>query len=269
MRVLQVIFAGLLAAASHMAWAWGAQGHRLVGSVADLDLTPRTRIAVTQLMGGNDSLSSVSTWMDEVRSDQRFAYLKPWHFVNINVCHPKAVPCPSGNCAPERIKWAIGELKSHDAQRQDMGLKVLVHLVGDIHQPLHAADNDDLGGNKVMVTNRRCARDGCELHSYWDTYLVKRAVRGVKFAQVPQALHDAFSALPARDRDDPYAWAQESEALAKSVAYNFSGFACGQVTDVTLDPAYDEQAVEVVRSQIAKAGKRLARILNEIFDGSK
>ena len=254
---------------AQIAHAWGAEGHRLVGQVADLDLSTKTRLAVTGLMGGNPSLASVSTWMDEVRREPEYDYMKSWHFVNIEVCDGTSVPCPGGNCVTDRITWAIGELKSQDRQRQVLGLKVLVHLVGDIHQPLHAGDNGDQGGNQVTVTNRQCGRTGCELHAYWDNSLVKLVQRGVSAARLAQAIHDATPALSTTDSEDPKAWALESEQLAKTVAYRYPGFACGQLTPATLDADYDGRAVAVVRSQISKAGKRLARLLNTIFDGNQ
>ena len=265
MKLAKFLLAAICFMAAQAAFAWGADGHRIVGEVADQDLTPRTRMAVSKLMDGADSLSSVATWMDEVRGEHQYAYLKPWHFLNTEVCDPKVSPCRDGNCAPSRINWAIGELKSGDQARQAMGLRVLVHLVGDIHQPLHAADNEDGGGNGVTISNRRCGRYGCELHAYWDSTLVKETMRGVKRATIG-ATFASYARLPANDSMDPNEWAKESFVLAQKVAYHFNGFACGQRGDVELSPDYDQAALSTVRTQLSVAGHRLARVLNSVFD---
>lgn len=255
----------LAALSPQIALSWGSDGHRLVAMLADQDLSPRARIAVGRLLNGSD-LADVSTWMDDVRSERQFSFMKRWHFVNINVCHPQRAQCAGGDCAPERIKWAQTELRSSDPGRQLFALKVLVHLVGDIHQPLHAADNGDGGGNGVQVSNRSCGRYGCDLHVYWDSYLVRNLMRGRSQSAVLSELHNlSTSSSPEVDTQDPYSWALESEQVAASVAYAFPGFSCGQNDSASLNDSYDLHATSAIKLQLAKAGRRLARILNKAF----
>ncbi|WP_310273201.1 S1/P1 nuclease [Roseateles saccharophilus] len=252
-------------------WAWGSQGHRLVGLVADAELSPKARIAVHRIMGA-DSLTAVANWMDEVRGTPEGRSMQRWHFVTTKVCGRGEPTCKDGNCVTDRIEWARDALKSGSRADALKALSVLVHLVGDIHQPLHAADNDDHGANGVVVLNRTCAEFGsrsptaCKLHTYWDTNLVKIAARGQAEKAAANAWSKAYGPLPVTDTDAPETWAAESFQLATHTAYRFEGFACRQkhlgfeVTD-----EYDAVGVSTIQSQIAKAGKRLARMLNAIF----
>ena len=101
---------------------------------------------------------------------------------------------------------------------------MLVHLVGDIHQPLHAADN---GGNGVTLTNRMCVEYGaptptaCKLHTYWDTNLVKSAARGLSEIDAASFWAATYAKLPAADSASAFEWAVESNALARGAAYRF------------------------------------------------
>jgi hypothetical protein len=148
-------------------------------------------------------------------------------------------------------------------------MRVLTHLAGDIHQPLHAADNADFGGNRVTITNRMCVEYGssqptaCRLHTYWDTDLVKTAARGQSEEAAAAAWAKALGALPPIDSDQPADWARESWDLAKLTAYRFEGFACkvGTISFPVTDD-YDQAGVTTVKRQIAVTGKRLARLLN-------
>lgn len=253
-------------------WAWGSQGHRLVVYVADAELTPQARIAVRRIMQA-DSLASVATWMDEVRGTPEGGAMQRWHFVTNKVCGSGEPTCKNGNCVYGRIDWARDTLKSGPPEEALKALRMLVHLTGDIHQPLHAADNGDYGGNGVEVINRMCMEFGkstptsCKLHTYWDTGLVKAAVRGQSEAHAAAAWSAAVGRLPATDPEPPSAWAAESFELANRAAYRFDGFSCKKRRQsFAATPAYDAEGVATVQGQIAKAGKRLARTPNAIFD---
>ena len=241
----------------------------MVAYVADAELNAKARIAVRKIIH-DDSLSSVAYWMDEVRRTPEGKAMKAWHYVGTRVCGSGQPWCPNEVCAVTKIEWA------RDLLRQPQGdddvllaIRVLTHLVGDLHQPLHAADNADFGGNQATITNRMCVEYGstqptaCRLHTYWDTNLVKTAARGQSEQAAAAAWSAALGPLPAEDSDQPSDWARESWELAKATAYSFEGFACkvGKVKFAATDD-YDDAGVSTVKQQIAKAGKRLARLLN-------
>ena len=144
----------LMFAPLSVALAWGSIGHRVVGQVADKKLEPKARAAVGKIMG-NSSLGSVANWMDQVRGEPIGIKMKPWHFQSVDLCTAAAAPCPGDDCASRRIALAIDTLKAASKKRSKSekekadelkALRVLVHVVGDIHQPLHTAENGDFGG---------------------------------------------------------------------------------------------------------------------------
>ena len=131
---------------------WGKTGHRVVGQVAQDNLTPSALKAVTEILNG-ETLATVSTWSDEIKSDSSYDEFKKWHYVNL--------PLDKKYCEVEHqsenivtaIKKCIVVLKDSTSTKEDktFHLKFLVHLVGDIHQPLHVGRYEDLGGNKIYV----------------------------------------------------------------------------------------------------------------------
>lgn len=254
------------------AWSWGAEGHRLVGYVADAELTPKTRIAIRRILS-SDSLASAATWMDEVRDTPEGRTMQRWHFVTIKACGDPAPTCKNGNCATGRIEWARDVLRSGSPEEALKALRVLVHLVGDVHQPLHAADNADYGGNGSTVINRKCVEFGateptaCKLHTYWDSSLVKAALRGQSEKGAATAWSAAMPKLPTKDSSNAADWALESNDIGRKTAYLFDGFACKMKRQsFAADETYDELGVATVKQQIVKAGQRLARTLNAVFD---
>ena len=244
----------------------------MVGYVADAELSPKTRIAVRRIMR-TDSLASIANRMDEARSTKEGWSMRRWHFVTMKACGEAQPSCKNGNCATGRIEWARDELRTAAPEDALNALEVLVHLVGDLHQPLHAADNSDFGGNGVTVTNRTCLEFGasrpsaCRLHTYWDTNLVKAASRGLDERDAAAAWSTELGPLPTSDPVNAEDWAMESNGLARRVAFGFDGFVCkGKHLAFAATKEYDTAATGVVQQQIAKAGKRLAKVLNEIFD---
>jgi hypothetical protein len=269
-------------AAAGSAWGWGPQGHRTVGAIADRLLTPAARAQVGQLLSGDldkfgnpsgrTTLEAVSVWADELNGTS--AARPPWHYDDVPVCGsaPKTAYCPGGQCASEQLKRLIGVLADPRAPRRERNeaLKWVVHLVGDIHQPLHAADNRDRGGNRVLVVLAGVRTRGRQnLHKVWDGELVRLALNS-RGRQQPPAAIDALAG-EARElvvdggQGSPDSWARESNNLARNIAYHYEGFACNSVPAgiVVLDSAYQQQAEAIVRERLLLAGARLATVLNQ------
>lgn len=148
MRTLTILAAFLAALnASTTAHAWGAEGHRLIGELADQQLTPVARTEITRLLATEPgaTLSSIATWADEIRSRETAS----WHYINPppgNCSYERARDCDDGQCAVEALNTQIAVLKSKATDEQRLiALKWVVHLVGDVHQPLHAGFKGDKG----------------------------------------------------------------------------------------------------------------------------
>jgi hypothetical protein len=292
--------AALLVAAS--AQAWGPVGHRIVGGIADRMISDATRAQVGVLLAGDldksgrpsgrTTLEQVSTWADEIRSTSANKPLR--HFDDVPACgEVPATPtwCPaSGECATQQIAALARVLGDASAATRDRNeaLKWIVHLVGDLHQPLHAATNvyldgvtddegnaTDRGGNDVFVALAGVQTRGQKkLHGVWDSEFVNLSTglaisnrSGVSPAKLDRLAQAAQGVAPARLTTSPLDWALESNALARSTAYGFDGFACFEPLNdtVVLDAGYQQAATTLVPSQLELAGARLARLLDQVL----
>lgn len=264
------------------AQAWGPQGHRTIGAIADRLLTPAAHQAVAELLAadldkfgnpsGRATLESVSVWADEIRGTA--ADRPRWHYDDAPVCGsaPRASYCPDGQCNSAQLERLMRVLADRHAavRERNEALKWIVHLVGDIHQPLHVADNGDLGGNRVAVALEGVRTRGREnLHRAWDGELVALALQ-TRGQQQPPADIDALAReagalVKEAGQGTPADWASQSNNLARNVAYQYPGFACGRVPEgiVVLDREYQSEAQEIVRERLLLAGGRLANLLND------
>jgi hypothetical protein len=284
-RALSLLF---ILAPAPLALAWGPQGHRTVGAIADRLLTPQTRALVQRLLtddrdkfgnpSGRTTLEEVSVWSDEISGTP--AARPRWHYDNAPVCGPFVIGavCRDGDCASEQLKRLSRVMADPQAapRERNEALKWVVHLVGDLHQPLHAADNQDRGGNAVQVALAGVRTRGREsLHRAWDNDFVRLALEARNRQQPPADLGPLVSAAQAllgeAGAGDPDSWATESNNLARNVAYRYAGFACGAApqTLVVLDQAYVSGAADLVRERLLLAGARLANLLNRRLGGGR
>ena len=267
------------------AFAWGPQGHRTIGAIADRLLTPEAHAVVAQLLAsdlnrfgnasGRSTLESISVWADEIRGT---AQDHPrWHYDDVPVCGAapsRQTYCPRGDCNSaqlERLIAVLGDRKA-DPFARNQALKWVVHLLGDLHQPLHAADNGDAGGNRVAVALAGVHTHGREnLHRAWDGELVRLTLGTRGHQQAPGDIDslalEARSLAATAGQGAPASWASESNNLARNVAYQYPGFECGRVPPdiVVLDRAYQDEAESIVRERLLLAGGRLAHLLNDLL----
>jgi hypothetical protein len=272
----------LLSLCAPLAAAWGPQGHRTVGAIADRLLTPPAHAAVLTLLAGDldkfgapsgrTTLEAVAVWADEIRGTP--ADRPRWHYDDIPVCGgaPRGRYCPDGQCNTAQLERLSALLRDPraTARERNEALKWLVHLVADIHQPLHAADNHDHGGNDVTVVLAGVRTRGREsLHRAWDNELVTLALHSRNRQQPPANIAalavEARSLVGDAGQGSPDSWAVESNNLARNVAYTYAGFACNIVPQgtVVLDAAYQQQAEALVRERLLLAGARLAAVVNQ------
>jgi len=261
-----------------MAWSW--YGHETVAQIAMANVTPATRAAVMGLLQKEAlletpkcsarTLERASTWADCVRRDDAFKYSGPWHQQDVDVCVPfdLTAPCKDGNCVSAQIVKQAQLLKDKSLPERDrlVALIFLIHFVGDLHQPLHAADRAaDGGGNGVVASYGIAHGAQINLHKIWDNYLAERAI------STPGSLVHAYSAADkarysAGTVED---WSRESWELARSAAYEpaLGPDYCKQPRKAhgALSEAQIEALIPTVREQIVRGGLRLARLLDEAF----
>ena len=240
------------------ALAWGAQGHEIVATIALQDLSPKAREGVARLLGSPAMLIHEANWADEIRDRRRDT--GPWHYVDIPLSAPSYLAtrdCPRRDCVVAQIAAAqrmLGNPRHSSAARAE-ALRFLIHLVADIHQPLHAVDNDDRGGNQVRIALRG---DRTNLHQLWDTRVVEAL--GFDSAKVAQDIRRSISPPQRKSwqTGSAAAWATESHNVARDQVYpGVQGR-----RSLRLPPSYVRDEMPVTRQQLAKAGVRLAWLLN-------
>jgi S1/P1 Nuclease len=246
------------------AYAWGPEGHEVVARIAAKHLTPKAQQAVKQLLG-TQTLASVASFADTIRSSH--PETGQWHFVDILLTdndYDPARDCletddneiTTGDCVVEAVKHfsqVLGDTSQSKAKRA-MALKFLVHFVGDMHQPLHCADNHDRGGNQVNVTFFGAASN---LHKVWDSGIIsKNGLKPIPFAaELDSGLSGSdITKIQQGDIED---WVVEAHKLAISNAYR------GIPNSHALGKAYFNRNLPVVELQLKRGGLRLAKILND------
>jgi hypothetical protein len=299
-------FAALVAAPN--AFAWSDAGHLVIATIARARLAssadPRNPVALQAaqrlLAGDHDPLTAPgfvarATWADRWRDSdrdttrERYEATRRWHFANTQLADgdlDRACPAQpasgrasagaAGDCVVRKVDQFVAELQdgATPVGERRLALKYLLHLVGDLHQPLHVADRQDAGGNQLAVVGGTPPQL-TNLHAYWDRVLVGQL--GADWRVLAQRLQHGIT--PAQERawsqGTPADWAREGFAQAAGVAYRLP--ALRQVVDeqggeaVVLDAAYDERALPVVAEQLAKAGVRLAEVLRRALaaDGAR
>jgi hypothetical protein len=260
--------------------AWWEYGHEEVASVAALEAKPGTRAAIRTLLRHEASLETpgcpigtieeASVWPDCIKTlGARFSYAFPWHYQNIDICKPfdQESACKDGNCVSaqiERNAKLLGDPKV-PARERLMALSFLVHLVGDLHQPMHAGDRGDRGGNDVKASYGLIA-GRTNLHSIWDGYLPERSV-----STPPGDATGLLSELAPGDREAMRQgtvtdWAKESWGAAREFAYgSLMDDPCGPMPAErpVVDEAKTRALIPILRRQVARGGIRLARLLDE------
>ena len=283
----------LLAAAP--AWPWGFPGHRIIAIIAEQRLSAGVRQKIRKLlMDGKYSLADISTCADRVRDTDRarpedamcrsLAGVVPsnngaWHYIQIPAAtHSKTLEpfCPRGECVTAKLAYFAKTLRtSTDPAELRQALLFMVHLAGDIHQPLHAVDRDcDKGGNSVWISLAAEGQEhsGVNLHQVWDTRELEFLMARYNVSDehmIADALSASISSREAQEwaRSTPEQMAWESNRIAVARVYadvpyqNFCGGRESARMETKLSLPYTEEGTRVVQIQLMKAGVRLAAML--------
>jgi hypothetical protein len=283
MRNSCLIFFAVATLASAQAIAWGDLGHRVTALIAYRHLTPKARAALDAMLASDaDTLTapdfaSRATWADRYRSTHRET--AAWHFVDIEIDGPDiAAACfgfpalggfpasagPAEDCVVNKIDEFAAELKSAATPRAErlLALKFLIHFIGDLHQPLHAADHHDRGGNCIGLS--RPHEQAANLHTYWDVEVVEAL--GDSPGQIAEKLDARLSGTEKKNWSGGKAasWAMESFEVGRHDAYALPSLpTCRRRGSVTLSAGYEAQARKDAATQLLKAAIRMAGVLNE------
>lgn len=250
-----IILSAIAISVSISAFGWGQTGHRAIGKIAESYLSEKAKKSIQEIMG-NESLAECSTWMDEVRSDPKYDYTKTWHYVTI----PEGTDYKSAEHEElGDVYEAIGRMKEvlkSDASTKEQrieAIRMLTHLVGDMHQPLHVGNGEDRGGNDVKV---KWFYKDSNLHRIWDSGMIDE--KKYSYSELAEVVNNNL-----KQEGDIYfttdlnVWVAEAIALRPQI-YNTGG-------NEFLSYEYMYENWNTVKIQLHKAGIRLAQILNEIY----
>jgi hypothetical protein len=248
------------------AWAWGRLGHRVIARLAEKHMTPEAKAAVAVLLEPGESLADASLWADENRG--RLPKTAPWHYVDVPLDEPKYDSRFSGDvastgCVVDKINEfrAVVNDKSKSVEDRRFALRFLIHLVEDLHMPLHVGDNHDRGGNDTQVT---FFDEVTNMHSLWDTGMIER------FSQSEDEWLKELAVLASPQSQETTSegavedWATES-LLAARAAYLVPGTGKRIMSGQKLDDEYQARHLSVMRQRLCQAALRLAMVLNEAF----
>jgi nuclease S1 len=264
-----MICTALMWAASHtVAWSWGQEGHSIVGEIAQRRLSDATHRTIANLIGPGASLASMSNWADDERARDRKT--SRWHFVDIPLAANDYVPTrdcipnpEQGDCIVAAIEreLAVVACDAKPVTQRRRALSFLVHFLGDLHQPLHTV-KEERGGNEVEVTivvrngANGTASEDANFHSAWDSGLIRKlAWSWGSYAERLEAdwLPSASASLTDGTIEN---WALETHRVA------FDLFSI-QPANGVFDEAYLAKARPLLDRQLATAGMRLAKVLND------
>lgn len=261
-RIKKTILLGLMIALPFCSMAWGILGHRIVGQIADSYLTKKTKRAIYEILG-NESIAMSSNWADFIKSDPAYSYLSNWHYINFkggldSVTVSNYLATDTATDAYTKINFLINELKNNNQLSQNnkiLYLRLLIHIVGDIHQPLHVGRPDDRGGNSIKIL---WFNSPFNLHQVWDEKLVE--LQQLSYTEYATAINHTT-------KDQRNEWQAEPMSIWLWQSYQIAERIYGDIKqpDQKLDYKYNFNYLYTVNQQLLKGGVHLAGLLNDIF----
>lgn len=253
---LVCIGAGLLAVSVN-GYSWGQKGHDVTCALAEKHLTKKAKKQITELLDGR-SIVYWANWMDNASHTPEYKYTSTWHYKNIDADKTyENAPLNENGDVVRAINEQITALKSGKLSRDEqvLSLKFLVHLMGDLHCPMHMGHMSDRGGNKWQV---QFFRSGTNLHSIWDSSIIESAHKWTYSEWVDQIDINDKSVNEKLVDGNPESWGKETYEICKTVY---------DATPVGSKLSYDYVSdwTETIENQLLRAGLRLAYVLNDIF----
>ena len=235
---------------------WSKTGHRVVGEVAQENLSKKAAKAIADILDGQ-SLAEASTFGDEIKADTLFRKFSAWHYVNYPADKEYGDEPPSGQGdLIIGIEKCMAIIEDENSAKRDKAfyLKLLVHLIGDLHQPMHVGRLEDKGGNDIQV---RWFNKGSNLHRVWDSNMIDDY--GMSYTELASNL-PKLTKIQKKEiaKGDIYDWVEESQDLANEV---YGSVEIGE----KLFYRYSYDWWHTVEIQLEKGGLRLAKVLNELF----
>lgn len=252
--------AALFALAAPVSFAWGPTGHRVVARIAEGRVSPETAKAIAAILDG-ETLVEASTWADDIRSDPAWSHAGPWHYINVpdGQTYLASQKHPDGDAYSKLVEF-VAVLRSPSASRSEkaVALRWVVHLVADLHQPLHVGRVEDRGGNRIEALWFGAPSN---LHRIWDSALLDAAKR--PFDQLATRIDAQVDV-----EIEPGPVSKPLEWIAESMRHRAAAYAVPEPTAGGTH-RYIQQNLPLVERRLKQAGIRLAMTLDEAFEKNK
>jgi hypothetical protein len=243
-------------------FAWGMLGHRIVGEIASTYLTKHAQKEIKKILG-NETIAIASNWADFIKSDTSYKYLNEWHYADVDKGVSEAqmltvLENDTSANAYNKIVLLTKELKNKNLQQtqKQMYLRLLIHLVGDVHQPFHVSATGDRGGNDIKVT---WFSEPSNIHRVWDEQLID--YQKLSYTEYTKAINFTTKNERTEWQQQPLTdWFFQSYTLSEKLHDEL------KKPDQKLGFLYNFNHIETLNQQLLKGGVRLAGLLNEIFD---
>lgn len=259
-----VMVSVFIAAMPSTAMAYGKHGHSAFCEAAYQLAQPQTRQHIDALVAQHsnyDNFGSFCSWADDIKSDKKWDWAKPHHYVNFprSAAKVREDDCPvQGGCILTAIQHHYDVLK-HDPEDWQ-ALAFLAHFIGDLHQPMHVSFADDLGGNRARLTY---FDQPTNLHRLWDTDMLLRRGGEDTLAKAKQLIDGLVAESPITiTGEKTLKWANESAAITRRI---YSNYREGQ----DLGEDYTAQWEPLLEQRMQQGAQRLAAILDGLFANNK
>jgi hypothetical protein len=233
-------------------YGWGKVGHHIIVDVAKNYASKNVQDSVSKYLG-DMTWEAASTWMDEQRGDSQYDYMKKWHYINIDKGNRYDSTYENGNNVVKQLEIAIKNLKNRSTLTKDevaLNIRVLFHLMGDLHQPLHVGYGSDRGGNDVKLTfNGKLL----SLHRIWDTDIIES--KNTTDDVLGLLSKTSKRKVKKMAKGDAVQWLNQTRA-SLDIVYSY--------TDVIGDD-YINKSYPIIENQLLAGGVRLGNVLDEIF----
>lgn len=241
--------------------AWGVLGHRIVGQIADSYLTKHTKKEIYKILG-TESIAMASNWPDFIKSDPAYDYLDTWHYINLRTGLTETelknyLATDTVTDAYTKVNWLAAQLKNAalEPDKKVLYLRLLIHIVGDIHQPMHIGKLEDRGGNNVKLL---WFNNPSNLHSVWDSKLID--FQQLSYTEYATVINYTTKSQRKEWQAEPLSnWIWQSYQHTENIYADTK-------PDAKLSYDYNFKYIGVVNQQLLKGGVHLAGLLNEIFN---
>ena len=258
--IKRIILIAVVFCFPYYSFGWGVLGHRIVGQIAESYLTPKARVAVQKILG-TESIAMASNWADFIKSDSSYNYISSWHYINMDSGLTKTqvkqyLQTDTATDLYTKMNLVIGQLKNKhlSMDKKSMYLKLLIHFVGDAHQPLHVGHPQDQGGNKIKVTWFGASTN---FHRMWDEQLID--FQQLSYTEYTNAINHTNAKQRLAWQKQPIGeWIIESYQIAEQLYTEVQ-------PDQKLSYSYNYDHIQMLNERLVKAGVRLAGVLNELF----